>query len=117
MVRASETSPLLRLAAMTERSRNNDETRGRLPMDLFEPWVIRSALVVGALAAVNVWLFMLSINQPCEIPASSSPRQSHGQFPNPDTAQAAVAATDTSVGRSEERRVGKECRSRWAPDQ
>jgi hypothetical protein len=67
-------------------------------MDLFEPWVIRSALVVGALAAVNVWLFMLSINQPCEIPASSSPRQSHGQFPNPDTAQAAVAATDTSVG-------------------
>jgi len=27
----------------------------------------------------------------------------------------ASAATDVKIGRSEERRVGKECRSRWSP--
>ena len=27
-----------------------------------------------------------------------------------------LTATESTVGRSEERRVGKECRSRWSPD-
>src|SRR5947207_9949015 len=41
--------------------------------------------------------------------------------PAPTTASSTAAATPTTCGsrgaiRSEERRVGKECRSRWAPD-
>src|SRR5436309_15307587 len=32
-----------------------------------------------------------------------------------DNLGAAVTRTDSSAARSEERRVGKECRSRWAP--
>ena len=33
-------------------------------MDFVEPWMIRSALVVGLLAAANGWLFVLSTKQP-----------------------------------------------------
>src|SRR2546430_5689804 len=33
----------------------------------------------------------------------------------PASSSAASAATSTAAARSEERRVGKECRSRWSP--
>ena len=37
-------------------------------------------------------------------------------FPHlPENARAVGEAADTTVDRSEERRVGKECRSRWSP--
>src|SRR5690242_8537220 len=35
----------------------------------------------------------------------------------PAAAPAAAAHVEPWIGRSEERRVGKECRSRWSPDQ
>ena len=33
-------------------------------MDFVEPWMIRSAVIVGLLAAANGWLFVLSTKQP-----------------------------------------------------
>ena len=42
--------------------------------DLLEPWVVKSALVISALAAVNVWLFVLSVrigrNEPVQMQQS-----------------------------------------------
>ena len=35
--------------------------------------------------------------------------------PHPDYGKIAVTADWSARGRSEERRVGKECRSRWSP--
>ena len=44
-------------------------------MDFVEPWVIRSALVIGVLAAVNVWLFLLSLKQAPRLPATNRSRR------------------------------------------
>lgn len=44
-------------------------------MDFVEPWMIRSALVVGVLGAANAWLLLLSSKQSRQIPATDrSPR-------------------------------------------
>lgn len=50
-------------------------------MDFVEPWMIRSALVVGLLAAANGWLFVLSTKQPPHLPATDRPRHSGKRFP------------------------------------
>jgi hypothetical protein len=50
-------------------------------MDFVEPWVIRSALVVGLLAAVNVWLFLLSRQVPEHQATHPTPRRRHPPRP------------------------------------
>src|SRR5207248_8761541 len=65
--------------------------------------------------------------QTCALPISTAPRVSRVPFPMlRASSQVSPAATTTSPGlktpangrpRSEERRVGKECRSRWARKQ
>lgn len=49
-------------------------------MDFVEPWMIRSALVVGLLAAANGWLLFMLSKQPAHISATDHP--DHGS-PNP----------------------------------
>src|SRR2546426_5771110 len=60
--------------------------------------------------------------QTCALPISAHPhpgRALHGdggvQPPAATVRRPAVARGDHSARRSEERRVGKECRSRWSP--
>jgi hypothetical protein len=45
-----------------------------LPVDFVEPWMIRSALVVGLLGAANVWLLLLSTKYSPRMPATDRPR-------------------------------------------
>jgi hypothetical protein len=71
----------LRVAALTETPENDAGIRRGLPMDFVEPWMIRSALVVGLLAAANGWLFVLSTKQPPHLPATDRPRHSGKRFP------------------------------------
>src|SRR6266436_8628499 len=52
--------------------------------------------------------------QTCALPISSSTRQKTGTLPVRRRA-AKLGGSATSRKRSEERRVGKECRSRWSP--
>jgi hypothetical protein len=42
-------------------------------VDMLEPWVLKATLVVGTLAAINIWLFMLSTKLPTH--ASAADRQ------------------------------------------
>src|SRR5204863_4144931 len=60
--------------------------------------------------------------QTCALPIFTSPAGSPPSLrPTASTSTAACAAPRcaswSAAARSEERRVGKECRSRWAPDQ
>src|SRR2546422_2524405 len=54
--------------------------------------------------------------QTCALPISfeRNPRSRAGADPA-DRRRGAARARDHAAGRSEERRVGKECRSRWSP--
>jgi hypothetical protein len=49
-------------------------------VDMLEPWVLKATMVVGTLAAVNIWLFVLSTKLP---PAPDAPApQRQGQRPS-----------------------------------
>lgn len=50
-------------------------------MDFVEPWMIRSALVVGLLGAANVWLLVLSTKQSPQPPATDRPSRSSQRSP------------------------------------
>src|SRR5207249_9751938 len=52
---------------------------------------------------------------PSSVDARSGPRRDRPDRPLAKAAQAARASPPACAARSEERRVGKECRSRWAP--
>jgi hypothetical protein len=43
-------------------------------VDMLEPWVLKATLVVGTLAAVNVWLFVLSTKLTPHVPATDRPQ-------------------------------------------
>src|SRR5439155_16658561 len=80
----------------------------RLPSQPSAPLPIWPVIHVGPLVRVPVWPYPeLSA---AVVPVPSSTRQ----WPTKPAA-AALANTPTSALRSEERRVGKECRSRWWP--
>src|SRR2546425_5248001 len=58
--------------------------------------------------------------QTCALPISSTPgkttnRKRHGSSAASSQARATARSSAGYVPRSEERRVGKECRSRWSP--
>jgi hypothetical protein len=37
---------------------------------MLEPWVLKATVVVGTLAAINIWLFVLSTKLPTRAPAT-----------------------------------------------
>ena len=76
--------------AQTQRSRNNFKIGGET---LPQPLIYALALVKKAAAATNVSLSRIK----------------------PEQTDLITQATDDVTTRSEERRVGKECRSRWSP--
>src|SRR6476620_8043046 len=51
--------------------------------------------------------------QTCALPISRAPASSRAS--TPDARSAASSSASRASGRPEERRVGKECRSRWSP--
>src|ERR1022692_4074922 len=53
--------------------------------------------------------------QTCALPIYSSPRRTSASWPPPPPCAAPSASFPIAAFRSEERRVGKECRSRWSP--
>src|SRR5688572_33436082 len=68
-------------------------TPDEMPQEMV--WVDRAGKILGPVGATQMSMFFPEIS--------------------PDGKSIAVSARDGDVNRSEERRVGKECRSRWAP--
>lgn len=52
-------------------------------VDMLEPWILNATLVLGTLAAVNIWLLVLSTKRPPDLPATNHPPQRHTPTPNP----------------------------------
>ena len=82
---------------------------------LFPHLMVPAAIAVivgsrGGFAKPGSWLFWLAFSLPCGLVWYFESRQSR-----PASATETVLATTWKTTRSEERRVGKECRSRWSP--
>ena len=73
---------------------------------------LAAAVPLAAAAAVALWL--ASEHQPARQMAHA-PAMEIGEYTSPTDVLLAPYGLDVYATRSEERRVGKECRSRWSP--
>ena len=86
------------------------------PADAAAPGPIDATPAAAAAGAPEPKIEMARVEAPSIVPSASEPTGREAPAsPAPKDARPSGAKPGEASGRSEERRVGKECRSRWSP--
>src|SRR5258705_897498 len=112
-VTASPVNPFTRTAYRTTTASNHPHLLGRPVVAPNSP--PSSRIRSATLGAASVGSGPLPTRVVYALTTPSTASIAVGPIPTPTAAPPAVVLDEVTYGRSEERRVGKECRSRWSP--